>query len=439
MESLSEVTATVPAAHAPASRTAGDAAQPPARGASRRPRRLRRVTSVLCLAVLALPVLWIYGPHPGEHHAQTIARPQQFHILDWEVGKLSHRLPTLVRELVQPPPADTAIASPDQQAAVRAFFSATGRWQRAVAAGASETEVADLRAAWQATLPPAEQAIAQSLAALAVREGLTTSFAGGERLLPPPSFLITEPPRVLIVSPRDRVEVAQSVLLRPGLPRADAEALEEQIDTDREVSLVIAIGGIATYPAIVPPYSSPAEMLSAVAHEWVHGYLFFMPLGRAYFGSYDSRTLNESVADLAGRELGAALAEAYGFPASRATRGEASAPAAGAFDFRGEMRATRARLDELLSAGQIPEAERYLEDRRQAFAAAGFPLRKLNQAYFAFFGSYGDSPAAVSPLDGRLRVLRAGSSGLSAFLRRVGQMTTAAEVQAALPTADTPM
>src|SRR5207245_2114809 len=124
------------------------------------------------------------------------------------------------------------------------------------------------------------------------------------------SFLITDPPRVLVVSPRDRVEVAQSVLLRPGLSRADAEVLEQQVDTDGEVSLVISIGGIATYPAIVPPYSSPLEMLSAVAHEWLHGYLFFMPLGRAYFGSYDSRTLNETVANLAGRELGAALAEA---------------------------------------------------------------------------------------------------------------------------------
>src|SRR5262249_1745595 len=114
MESLSEVTVTVPAAHAPRSLTAQEASQLPAR----RPRRLRRVPRVLCLAALALPVLWVYGPHPGEHHAHTLARPQQFHILDWEVGQLSHRLPTLVRELVQPPSADTAIASPDQQAAV---------------------------------------------------------------------------------------------------------------------------------------------------------------------------------------------------------------------------------------------------------------------------------------------------------------------------------
>jgi hypothetical protein len=428
----------VPAAPAPASLTAEVASQAPARRTSRRPRHLRRVTRLLCLAVLALPVLWVYGPHPGEHHAHTLARPQQFHLVDWEVGQLTHRLPALVRELVQPPPADAAIASPDQQTAVRAFFSATERWQRAVAVGASESEVADLRAAWQATLPPAEQAIAQSLGAVAVREGLTSSIAGGDRLVPPPSFLITDPPRVLIVSPRDRVEAAQSVLLRPGLARADAEALEQEVDTDREVSLVIAIGGIATYPAIVPPYSNPGEMLSAVAHEWVHGYLFFMPLGRAYFGSYDSRTLNETVADLAGRELGAALAEAYGFPASRPPQGEASIPAAGAFDLRHEMRATRARLDELLAAGQVADAEQYLEKRRQVFVASGVPLRKLNQAYFAFFGSYGDSPAAVSPLEGQLRALRAGSPSLSAFLQRVGHMTTAAEVQAALPTEDAP-
>src|SRR5581483_5836818 len=189
-------------------------------------------------------------------------------------------------------------------------------------------------------------------------------------------------------------------------------------------------GGIATYPAIVPLQSSAVETLSAVAHEWLHGYLFFRPLGRAYFTSYDARTLNETVADLAGRELGRRLAEAFGLPVRPA---EPTSPAdqRDSFDFRAEMRATRLRLDALLAAGQVADAEQYLEERRQEFVAAGYPIRKLNQAYFAFHGSYGDSPAAVSPLDAQVRALRAESPDLGTFLRRVADMSSPAEVAAA--------
>ncbi|HZU04868.1 MAG TPA: hypothetical protein VFB73_02760, partial [Chloroflexota bacterium] len=320
---------------------------------------------------------------------------------------------------------------PEAKAAVQEFFAAAERWQRAVRAGASPEEQEALRAAWQARRAPAEQAIAQTLAALAVREGLTASWLGKEILLPPVSFLLSEPPQVLVVSPRDRIEVVRSVLLRPDLSLAEVEALEREVDRLGVVSLVVPIGGFASYPAMVPLHATPRDTLNAIAHEWVHNLLVFYPLGRAYFASYDSRTLNETVAELAGRELGAMLAAAYGLP-RRSSAAHEAAPAAGTFDFRQEMRATRLHLEQLLAAGQLEEAERYLEERRQAFVAAGYPLRKLNQAYFAFYGSYADSPAAVSPLDEQLRLLRAHSPSLGAFLRRVAQMTSSAEVEAAL-------
>jgi hypothetical protein len=268
------------------------------------------------------------------------------------------------------------------------------------------------------------------MGALASQQGLATKSPLGTLLLPPPSVEMTEPPRVLVVSPRDRVEVAQSILLRPDLTLADAEALEQEVDSLDMSSLVVTIGGVATYPAIVPLQSKPLETLTTVAHEWLHGYLFFRPLGRAYFASYDARMLNETVADLGGRELGRQLAEAFGLPAQLPE----PAPQPGgraAFDFRQEMRATRLQLDALLAAGQVAQAEQYLARRRQDFVAAGFPIRKLNQAYFAFHGSYGDSPASVSPLDRQVRALRAASPDLGTFLRRVAEMTSPAEVAAA--------
>jgi hypothetical protein len=234
--------------------------------------------------------------------------------------------------------------------------------------------------------------------------------------------------------------VAQSVLLQPDLPLSDAETLETQVAGEGVSALVVTIGGIATYPAIVPLHGSPYETLSAISHEWLHGYLFFHPLGRAYFASYDGRTLNETVAELGGRELGRALATAYGYPTRRVGSGEPSADATAAadapdpsrFDFRREMRATRVQLDALLAAGAVDEAERYLETRRQEFVAAGYPIRKLNQAYFAFYGSYGDSAAAVSPLNEWVRQLRARRESFGAFLRQVAEMSAPADVAVAL-------
>jgi hypothetical protein len=52
------------------------------------------------------------------------------------------------------------------------------------------------------------------------------------------------------------------------------------------------------------------------------------------------------------------------------------------------MRETRVTVDALLAEGKIDEAETYMEDRRAFFFENGYALRKLNQAYFAFFGDY---------------------------------------------------
>jgi hypothetical protein len=50
------------------------------------------------------------------------------------------------------------------------------------------------------------------------------------------------------------------------------------------------------------------------------------------------------------------------------------------------MAATRIEVDRLLAGGKIQEAEQYMEARRQIFVAHGYQIRKLNQAYFAFYG-----------------------------------------------------
>ena len=73
-----------------------------------------------------------------------------------------------------------------------------------------------------------------------------------------------------------------------------------------------------------------------------------------------------------------------------------------------------------------------MEARRQVFIAHGYNIRKLNQAYFAFHGIYGDDPASVSPIYGELEQLRAKSPSLKDFLEITSSMTEYSDLEDAL-------
>ena len=62
--------------------------------------------------------------------------------------------------------------------------------------------------------------------------------------------------------------------------------------------------------------------------------------------------------------------------------------------------------------------------RRQELLDRGYRIRKINQAYFAFYGSYATSAASVSPIEGQLRGLREQSASLEEFLKTVAQFST---------------
>jgi hypothetical protein len=112
-------------------------------------------------------------------------------------------------------------------------------------------------------------------------------------------------------------------------------------------------------------------------------------------------------------------------PEAEETEDETEEPPA--FDFRAEMRKTRVRVDELLAAGKIEQAEAYMEQRREVFVEEGYPIRKLNQAYFAFHGAYADQPggaAGEDPIGPAVRELFARSPDLHTFLNRVAGVTT---------------
>lgn len=250
---------------------------------------------------------------------------------------------------------------------------------------------------------------------------------------PPVDFEFDAPPRVLVTSRRDRIALQDDILLQPGVGAARAEEIEAEAESGGELSaLVVPTSGVATYPSVVSNLRDYESLIELVAHEWTHQYLAFYPLGFSYYDSGDLRTLNESVASIAGRELAALYFEKFGRLTLHSGGGAqpppTPAPGDDGFDFTAEMRALRLEVEDLLAGGRIEEAEALMSVKRDYFEERGVYIRKLNQAYFAFYGFYGDSPASVDPIGPKLETVYAAAGSPGAFLHRVRGITTRAEL-----------
>ena len=88
------------------------------------------------------------------------------------------------------------------------------------------------------------------------------------------------------------------------------------------------------------------------------------------------------------------------------------------------MRETRLHTDALLAEGKVEEAEAYMEERRLVFVEHGYAIRVLNQAYFAFHGTYADSPASSSPIGAQVRRFREHSESAGDFVLRIREFST---------------
>jgi len=252
----------------------------------------------------------------------------------------------------------------------------------------------------------------------------TIDFIGKFNVLfPPVDFEFQQEPNVLIVSPRDKIELTKTILLSPDLSLEQIEGIENKVQGIDMSGLVERVGGVATYPSIIPQDISLQYLLSTVAHEWLHHYLYFHPLGRNYWANYDMTSINETAADLGGDEIGQLVYQRYyAQPVSQAA--PPTAPSQPAFDFNKEMRQIRVTVDQYLAHGQVEEAESYMEQMREYLAQNGYYIRKLNQAYFAFNGSYSDQPGSVSPIGGYLEELRQGSPSLGDFIKTVSGISS---------------
>jgi hypothetical protein len=325
---------------------------------------------------------------------------QSANLLEWEIERIY---------------ADPAISDPDaaaadflrQQAEVEALLTQAGALVEAV--------------------------IQQQVSGVLAEKGL----AIGGQTIPPTLYQVTPLPLALILSPRDAIRQDADISLLSDLSLDEITALERSVEDRLTVSaLVVPVGGVGVYPTMVMRSTNLPWLVDTVAHEWAHNFLTLRPLGMLYYSTPALRTMNETTANILGNEVREAVLRRYYPEFARP-----SAPAAPfeelnppptqgepvAFDFRAEMHKTRLAVDALLAEGKIEQAEAYMEAQRQVFVANGYSIRRLNQAYFAFYGAYADAPRGAfgsDPVGPLVRGLRIQSDSLKTFINRIAWMTS---------------
>ncbi|MEA2085507.1 MAG: hypothetical protein U9O84_00430, partial [Chloroflexota bacterium] len=313
-----------------------------------------------------------------DYRLDSIVKPYSFSIMGWELENISGEMGQSSRD------SEAGVTGGPEQ--VRQYFSLV---ERIKTLGAEIEAVTDSGEDGLASLEAELGGLERQKAALrevveAVLAGQIREALSGQGIskFPPLNFKLDKPPRLLVVSPRDRIESIREICLRQELSLEEIEDIEARVDELGVSSLVLKIGGLgATYPSFVTDDASLRFTVDTATEEWLHQYLVFRPLGFRYLldltgmsRDYEIATMNETVASMVSKEIGAIVYEKY---YSQDETGEGSQPPAGPeFDFNREMREIRRAVDRYLARGEVEEAEEFMELKRGYLVSEGYRIRK---------------------------------------------------------------
>ena len=359
--------------------------------------RKKMMTSVAMIAVATMIIIVPWDNPRGNDPLEIMAQHQQFSLPSWTIRALSQKFS----------PIYGTIGLSDEKVLDSYFNLIKQKTTSNQNLGDSSTDIQTLRIA-------AENIIARKITKYFKKNAVGTYVFGD--LFPPLLFKFEEPPYVLIISPRNSIEIQKTKLLKQDLDLSQMEHLEK-IGADQNLSVFITrVGGIATFPSFIAPPMTLHEAMTLVIHEWVHHYLFFQPLGKNYWASPEMTTLNESAADLISHEIAALIQPKTSAttPIQTTTRVDYNR-----MNVPRILRQTRLKTENLLAESRIEEAEAFMEKQRQFLNANGVPIRKLNQAFFAFNGSYAMGPESTSPIGRELLMIRNKSDSIADFLEKI--------------------
>jgi len=395
----------------------------------------------LKLVVLILLSLCLLGgscaPAPDfDSSLKSIVKPYQFSIAQWELKAIPDELKSLtfgkgkrVEDKVDMAIEYFSLVEPIKS--LKSEIAAINAGYKSGDSASLEADLAILQQQKAVLNNEVETIIAQQIREVLAEQGIYNPLDNCIKLrigFPPLIFRLEPPPHLLVVSPRDRIESMREIHLQQDLSLEAMESIEEQVDELSVSSLVVGLGGLSTYPAFVMDDASLQFTINAAAEEWLHSYLVFKPLGFLYLldvtgisRNYEIATMNETAVGIVSKEIGNIVVQKYYQGYENSPQPPAEEPE---FDFNREMREIRQAVDTYLAQGKITQAEEFMEQKRQYLASMGYYIRKLNQAYFAFHGTYADSPTSISPIGAELKQLREQSTSLKDFLDTVAIMTS---------------
>ena len=337
-----------------------------------------------------------------------LASRDDFNVVDWEFHHVTDKWLYLGGRLV-----NGHLSTQEEDARLTRYFDLTARITRLTPGAANDPaaarELRDVREQRDAIENDVEAIMAGRVTETLEHVGLTSSvplFPDARWVFPPVAVEFDSPPNQLVVSPRDHIELIDDKPLRFDLSPAEIVSIEAKEEKNGSRSaLVEPLAGVATYPSLVEPDTNYQSLAETVAHEWVHQYLFFHPLGFNYSASVERRTLNETVATLAGQELGFLVVLEH--PLHPPYDHPVAPPRSQSVDVGATLQQLRTDVDALLAFGRIDAAEALMEQRQQELASRGVLYRRINQAFFAFRNVYASQPGSVDPIGPKITELRA--------------------------------
>ncbi|MFN2167916.1 MAG: hypothetical protein ACK2U9_16860 [Anaerolineae bacterium] len=253
--------------------------------AARRRGWLRRRSTWAALILAGLMLLLLSaGLRPAddlEAGLRELTRGERFNLAAWEVTAVAHKLDGFVR-----PPA-TGLPAAEGEAMVRGYLEMAqraGRLEDEIeriyadpaqdqpnqATERQRAELAGLREKMESQASVVEAVLEAQVSQVLASNGLAT----GGLVWPPPRLRFTEPPQLLVVSPRERIERLRSVDLVPDLDTAQRASLEDAVAGRFDLSTyVTGVGGYGTWPTMVVDRYGLPWTVETIAHEWIHNYL----------------------------------------------------------------------------------------------------------------------------------------------------------------------
>ncbi len=414
--------------------------------------RIKLVVTIIFF-ILAAVIILATGKAPSDFDISLdkIIEPYKFSLTGWEIEALSYELEDII--------FDSGDVSAEDSQLVLDYFEVRRQVSNLelqielIVSGVQdgdpdmlEEELEELNEQRQELRIKAERVlefqIQATMAQLDIFNPLDEHF-NLEETFPPVSFKLEAPPHLLVISPRKDIVRIKEITLSQYMTVEERMAVEEAIDQLDVSSLVVGIGGIATYPSFVIDTAGLQRTIGIAVEEWLHQYLFFRPLGFNYALhstgitiNYEIAVMNETAVGIASDEIGAILYQNYYAPYIEETEEDSGTQNEQAeesiFDFFKEMREIRLAVDEYLANGQVEEAEEFMEQKRLFILSHGIYIRKLNQAYFSFYGTYADSPTSVNPIGDELKLLRKQSDSISQFLNTAAAMTSRNDLQGSI-------